>query len=115
MWMDPAGPPPAQPSSDHCCAEMTAALINGCEEHGDDVFACPDMLLAYSETFDEYGLVIHDGGPSILTISACPFCGTALPQSRRDEWFDRLEAIGITDPFAAELPEQYRSGAWRRS
>ncbi|MCB1494678.1 MAG: hypothetical protein KDJ86_02740 [Bauldia sp.] len=118
LWMDPAGVPgsfadPADKKS-HCCVEMRDALVNCCEEHADDPFACPDMLIAYSDTFCEYGLIIHDGGPSYLVISACPFCGTKLPESGREEWFDRLEAMGIDDPVSGEIPEAYRSGAWRR-
>ena len=117
MWMDPEGVPPsfATDQSRHCCSEMRDALVNQCAEHANDPFACPDMLFAYSDTFDEYGVIVHDGSPSMLIVSHCPFCGMALPDSRRDEWFDRLEAMGIDDPFEAELPADFRSGAWRRS
>ena len=79
--------------------EMQKALINRCTEHADDPFACPDMLVAYSDTFGEYGLIVHDGGPSYLVISACPFCGNRLAASRREEWFDRLESMGVGLPF----------------
>ena len=119
LWMDPDGVPGsfADPTDEesHCCRTMRVALVNHCDEHADDPFACPDMLIAYSDTFDEYGLIIHDGGPSYLVISACPFCGVRLPESRRDEWFDRLEAMGIDDPLSDDIPEPFRSGAWRRA
>lgn len=119
LWMDPGGIPGsfADPADDksHCCAEMRRALVNLCEEHESDPFACPDMLIAYSDTFDEYGLIIHDGGPSYLVISACPFCGSDLPESRRDEWFERLEEMGIDDPLSDRIPEVFMSGAWRRA
>ncbi len=116
LWMDPGGVPStfATDASRHCCTEMRDALINECGMHADDPFACTDLALSYSDTFDEYGIMIHDGGASVLVISYCPFCGAKLPDSRRDDWFDRLEAMGIDDPFAVELPEPYRSGAWRR-
>jgi hypothetical protein len=117
LWMDPEGVPPsfATDESRHCCDEMRDGLVNACLEHAADPFACPDMALAYSDTFDEYGLIVHDGSASMLLITHCPFCGATLPDSRRDDWFDRLEAMGIDDPFAAELPQVYRSGAWRRA
>ena len=111
LWMDPAGvepPPPAR----SCCSEMAEALVNRCETHGDDRFACPDMLVAYSPTFAEYGLIVHDGGASTVLIDHCPWCGLKLPASRRDEWFEALEALGFADPLAQDIPERYRSAAW---
>lgn len=114
LWMDPGPAPRSFRADSPCCAEMEEALRNVCEEHAGDPFACPDMLIAYSPAFDEYGLIIHDGSGSTLAISACPFCGTKLPASRRDEWFDRLEALGFDDPLAADIPAEYRSSAWWR-
>jgi hypothetical protein len=116
LWTEPTeGPIVFATAGDrHCCDAMRAALVNACAEHADDPFACADMLLAYSDVFDEYGLIIHDGSASVLRISHCPFCGKALPESRRDEWFDRLEAMGFSAPFSDEIPEAFRTGAWRR-
>lgn len=93
---------------------MQAALTNVCDEHADNAFACPDMLMAYSAAFNEYGVIVHDGGPSMVVIGHCPFCGATLPESRRDAWFEALEAQGIDDPFedAGAIPEPYRSAAW---
>lgn len=115
MWMDPAGVPAsfAPGGAKFCCAEMTMALTNVCDQHQDDPFACPDMLVAYSPAFDEYGLIIHDGGPSFVTIGHCPWCGTKLPESQRDRWFDELEAQGFDDPLSGDIPEAYKSAAWR--
>ena len=31
-----------------------------------------------------YGLIIHDGGTSAVTIQFCPWCGSKLPASKRD-------------------------------
>ena len=41
-------------------------------------------MLEYNERFDEYGLIIHDGGSSALLIQFCPWCGTKLPESKRN-------------------------------
>lgn len=116
LWMDPSdGPTAFATAADrHCCDAMRAALVNACAEHTDDPFACADMLLAYSDVFDEYGLIIHDGTASLLRISHCPFCGAALPEGRRDEWFDRLGAMGFGEPLTEEIPEAFKTGAWRR-
>jgi hypothetical protein len=83
-----------------------------CDQHPDP-FDCPDNLVYYNATFNEYGLIIHDGGGSKLNIDYCPWCGTALPASRRDEWFDRIEALGL-DPSEDDLPAEYHSDAWYR-
>jgi len=86
-----------------------------CDEHNDP-FSCPDYVIIYSEKFDEYGLIIHDGGPSSYGIDFCPFCGTKLPESKRDLWYDELEALGFEDPNDDEsIPTKYKSGAWHQN
>lgn len=90
---------------------MASALAFDCDQHADP-FECPDSLVVYNEVFDEIGLIVHDGGPSKVNIDFCPWCGTRLPESQRDRWFDETEAKGFTDET---LPPEYRSGAWRRA
>lgn len=85
-----------------------------CNQHPDP-FSCPDNLIYYSEKFDEYGIIIHDGGPSFSKISHCPWCGFKLPESKRDRWFDELEAQGFDDPFEQEIPSKYTTGEWYRA
>jgi hypothetical protein len=113
MWMPldyPWQPPSA--AARHCCAEMEAGLAFACDQHADP-FDCPDTLIVFHEPFSEYGLPIRDGGQTYLTISHCPFCGTALPESGRDAWFDALEAAGLDDTPFEDLPELYRTARWR--
>lgn len=95
----------------HCCGRMKENLAVGCEQHS-DVFDCPDTLVYYSDRFDEYGLIIHDGGSSCITIHHCPWCGAKLPESRRDEWFDRLEAMGYSDPSNENVPKEFLTSEW---
>ena len=95
----------------HCCDHMKNALVFSCPDH-EDPFACPDCVMVYDERFDEYGLAIHDGGTSSLAIAFCPWCGTRLPESKRDLWFDALARLGFDDPGEQEIPEAYRSDAW---
>jgi len=73
----------------------------------------PDVLVAYLSKFDEHGLVVHDGGSSIVQIHFCPWCGTRLPESRRDQWFEELEKRGI-DPLSDHVPPEFQSEAWYR-
>ncbi|MBM4026788.1 MAG: hypothetical protein FJ280_15490 [Planctomycetes bacterium] len=80
----------------------------------EDSFACPDALIYYDLKFDEYGIIVHDGGESYVTIDFCPFCGSKLPQSKRDLWFERLEALGI-DPWDPDArPAEFQTDEWYR-
>lgn len=111
MWL-PLSIDWAPPSEEakFCCDAMTSALDFVCSEHADP-FACADSLVVYHEIFDEIGLVVHDGGPTYVLIEHCPWCGTKLPESQRDRWFDETEEKGLEDDA---LPEDYTTGAWRR-
>ena len=73
---------------------------------------CRDALISYSDKFREYGLFIHDGGSSSQAINFCPWCGSKLPGSLRDRWFEELAALGFDDPCSQDIPEAFRSGAW---
>jgi hypothetical protein len=68
----------------HCCEAMRSQVELVCPQHPDPS-DCPDHLIKFSPTFHEYGLLIHDGGSSSLTIHFCPWCGAKLPASLRDE------------------------------
>lgn len=92
---------------------MTEAVEFECSQHPNR-FECPDALVDYSPRFDEYGLIVHDGASSTLGIAFCPWCGTALPASRRDQWFDELKRHGFEDPLAQDIPERFDSDAWWR-
>lgn len=72
---------------------------------------CPDALVEYISKFDEYGIIVHDGGTAISKIVFCPWCGSSLPDSKRDRWFDELERLGV-DPSTDDIPQQFQSDAW---
>ena len=111
LCMDDVTRPP--PRRAHCCADMTAAASFRCAEH-ESVFDCGDAVVWYSPVFDEFGLIVHDGSGTYLSIAHCPWCGAALPEPKRDRWFAEMEARGITDFFGDGVPEAYRSDAWWR-
>ena len=67
----------------HDCREMKAQLEMRCDLHSDP-FECADRLIIYDSRFDEYGIIIHDGGNSYVAIGYCPWCGKKLPKSKRD-------------------------------
>lgn len=94
----------------HCCEDMQREVERVCEQHPNR-HDCPDCLVGYSPRFREYGLLVHDGGSSSVRIQFCPWCGTRLPESLRDRWFNELEALGI-DPGRNEVPPAFQSSAW---
>jgi hypothetical protein len=94
---------------EHCCDEMRRHL-----EVGDvpAAAAAPGRHVVYDTVFDEYCLV-REGGLDAAPISHCPWCGSVLPESKRDLWFAELAIRGFTadDPG---LDEAFRTDAWWR-
>jgi hypothetical protein len=62
---------------------MAAAVESTCEKHPDR-FDCPDALIHYSTRSDGYGLIVHDGGSSVIGIGYCPWCGAVLASSEEE-------------------------------
>ena len=85
----------------HCCSEMARHLDNG------------EVAITYLDHFREYGIRILDGGSALQSISFCPWCGKKLPVSLRDQWFDKVEGLGL-EPDDPKLPSEFRSGEWWR-
>jgi hypothetical protein len=110
MWM-PLSTAWAPPSADatFCCAGMRDALAFACDQHADP-FECGDGIVVYNEVFDEFGLIVHDGGQSYVLIQHCPWCATRLPESQRDRWFDEMEAKNIDEE---NPPLAYTTREWR--
>jgi len=76
-----------------------------------DAIDSSESSVVFVSKFREYGLKIIDGGSSYLEINFCPWCGSRLPDSLRDEWFDRLEYLGI-DPAVNKIPEEFLNDLW---
>jgi hypothetical protein len=93
--------------SRNCCITMTEKVNYVCDDHGDG--PCPDYTVRYNPKLDSYGLPIY-GEPAQISIQFCPWCGSKL-SNRSDEWFDKLEAIGI-NPFMDTVPAPYDTDAW---
>jgi len=84
----------------HCCVEMQEAVSD------------PELPIRFVAKFREFGIDIQDGGSSYKLIAFCPWCGTKLPTSLREQWFDSLESQGI-DPASDEtIPENFQNSGW---
>jgi hypothetical protein len=88
---------------------MNEHVVTNCN---DDCFNDNCSLIYYGEKFDEFGIIIHDGGNSFLEINYCPWCGKRLPQSKRNRWFDELEKLGYETPLEMDIPNEYKSSKW---
>ena len=64
----------------HCCEDMRREAERACGEHPDR-HECPDCLVHYSPAASAYGLIVHDGGHSIVRIHYCPWCGSRLART----------------------------------
>jgi hypothetical protein len=89
------------PTGSHCCDEMTRHLSEG------------DVAIRFAPRFREYGIMVLDGGDSLQAVIWCPWCGSRLPPSLRDHWFDMLDALGL-EPGDSGVPIDMRSDAWWR-
>lgn len=61
----------------YCCKDMKDNVEHLCPTHSNS-FDCPDHLIHYAVLSREFGLIIHDGGGSMVKIKYCPFCGKKL-------------------------------------
>jgi hypothetical protein len=59
----------------HCCDRMDYDLNQKCDVHKGR-HDCPDALIRFMR--GAYGLIVHDGGSSVIGIRFCPWCGSEL-------------------------------------
>lgn len=77
----------------HCCPAMTEQVNLQSPLVSSPLLGSTDKRIYWSTVFNEYGLICQPS-TEVLVISHFPFCGSALPVSRRREWFEALERTG---------------------
>ncbi|MBO9603155.1 MAG: hypothetical protein J7496_11690 [Novosphingobium sp.] len=70
--------------SEHCCEMMRSNVENVCNEHPERK-DCPDCLLEFHDASNLYGIIVHDGGNSMIAIDYCPWCGSKLVEDVQDD------------------------------
>ncbi len=65
--------------------------------------------LIYVPHVREFGIAVLDGGSSEIRIFYCPITGKKLPKSLADQWFDRLDELGLEPEDA---PADMKSEDW---
>jgi hypothetical protein len=77
--------------------------------------------IKYDEQWRDFFIHLHDVSLEkdddwLSAIFYCPFCGTKLPESLADKWFEVLEnEYVITDPSETEydkVPSEFRTDEW---
>ena len=99
-----------QVAREHCCEQMTAQANLKSPMAESPLLGTTDKRIYWSVLFDEYGLICQPS-PEVLPIAHCPFCGVALPASRRDDWLRKLEATGWKT-WGDPIPEYMLSPGW---
>jgi hypothetical protein len=95
---------------EHCCSEMSEQANMLYPNAESRLLGSTDKRIYWSVIFEEYGLICQPSA-EILHIKHCPFCGKQLPNSRRNEWFERLEAEGWKT-WGDPIPERMLSIDW---
>lgn len=98
--------------ADYPCIHMAFYATDVCEIH-QDPWECQSCAVVFIEQYDEYGIPIRDGSNTYWKIENCPWCGTRLPESKRELWYRTLLGMGI-DPFdpQAKIPPAFQSKRW---
>lgn len=91
----------------HCCEEMALHVAEG------------EVAITYNPEFREYHILVIRNGQVAnprQKIAYCPWCGTRLPNSLSNEWFERIWSLGLdpSDPHV-QIPKEMKSDAWWRS
>ena len=64
-------------TKEYCCEMMKENSQFTCNKCTDE-YDCPDTLIHFDKSNNEFGIIIHDGGTSFIEISYCPWCGINL-------------------------------------
>jgi len=91
---------------EHCCETMSKHLQNR------------RVQIGYSPRVREYFIrlaydVPDDSLRPVQLIQFCPWCGSKLPTSLRDEWCERMEALGL-EPLMDQAPPELATDTWWR-
>lgn len=99
---------------DYPCVHIADQVTKACPDHT-EAADCSDILISYFAKFDEYSIAARDGSTSSVAIRYCPWCGIALPESKRDRWFKELTTLGYTDFYGDDIPPEYLTNAWYKN
>ena len=82
--------------------------------HMERAVESPEFPIIETRKFREIGITLLDGGDSNVLLAFCPWCGSRLPDSSRNQWFDELERKNV-DPYGADIPNEFLTSEWYES
>jgi hypothetical protein len=89
---------------EHCCPALRSHL----QVSVDGTVQALDRPVVYDPVFDEYAL---ESAPRVEPWRYCPWCGAALPPSKRDRWYAEVARLDLS-PEHPDLPAALRSDEW---
>ncbi len=96
--------------SQHCCLDMAWFISEPVEWESQGA----NPVIMWISSWDEYRIEISRMGNSSTVIYYCPWCGTKLPESKSDLWYETLYKLGYSDPGEQEIPNEFDSDKWWR-
>jgi hypothetical protein len=94
----------------HCCLGMAYAISKPLLTPHQG----PNRIVDWIASWSEYRIPVPYDGYASAILRFCPWCGSSLPRSRKEEWYQTLYELGFTDPGEQDirLPStQIRGGA----
>ncbi len=76
----------------YCCDDMKDNCTFKCDTCSDK-FECPDTLINHRKD-GTFGIIVHDGGMSSISIAFCPWCGKNLQREQNDNLPDPTGQVG---------------------
>ena len=94
----------------HCCLEIAFHIAHPVyiDHQG------RNRDLDWIASWNEYRIPVPYDGYSSIRILYCPWCGSRLPESKREIWFEKLYELGFSDPGEDDIPEVFESDRWWR-
>jgi hypothetical protein len=75
----------------------------------------PNRIVDWHAAHNVYRIPMPYDGYASTVIRYCPWCGSQLPPSRREEWYRVLRSMGYSDPGGDDvIPPEYESDKWWR-
>ena len=96
----------------HCCLDMAYAISRPIltPDQG------PNRIVDWIASWNEYRIPVPYDGYASTLIRYCPWCGSQLPASRRNEWYRVLNEMGYNDPGGDDvIPSEFESDQWWRN
>ncbi len=86
---------------EHCCESMSSFIED------------ERVQLLYISKYRSFGIRYWKSS-SYQEIYYCPWCGTKLPSSLNEKWYDELTELDY-EPYSEDIPDKYKTDAWWRS